>query len=203
MKKTYFISVLIASLVAVGISESPEVTISKDMDMPGPAVHDGQPSLLEKTRENVKRIWANTSRRVDDKERDVSPGERYEVMRRGTENGELQDSERMSLHVQSAQTPSASPESEYLMEIASVLSIPVLKEDTPGDVAFKIRQCIGNAERYSGNVLSDESFEKAKSAIRIPSDAETFAEYHKFIRNIAGKKYILVESKGCKTGGEE
>lgn len=195
MKKTYFISVLIASLVAVGISESPEVTISKDMDMPGPAVHDGQPSLLEKTRENVKRIWANTSRRVDDKERDVSPGERYEVMRRWTENGELQDSERMSPHVQSAQTPSASPESEYLKEIASVLSIPVLREDTPGDLAFKIKQCIGNAERYSGNVLSDESFEKAKPAIRIPSDAETFAEYHKFIRKIADRKVLIINSK--------
>ena len=193
MKKTYFISVLIASLVAVGISESPEVTISKDMDMPGPAVHDGQPSLLEKTRENVKRIWANTSRRVDDKERDVSPGERYEVMRRGTENGELQDSERMSPHVQSAQTPSASPESEYLKEIASVLSIPVLKEDTPGDVAFKIRQCIGNAERYSGNVLSNESFEKAKSAIRIPEDSETFKAYHAFIKKVAGKKIFVID----------
>lgn len=193
MKKTYFISVLIASLVAVGISESPEVTISKDMDMPGPAVHDGQPSLLEKTRENVKRIWANTSRRVDDKERDVSPGERYEVMRRGTENGELQDSERMSPHVQSAQTPSASPESEYLKEIASVLSIPVLKDDTPGDVAFKIRQCIGNAERYSGNVLSNESFEKAKSAIRIPEDSETFKAYHAFIKKVAGKKIFVID----------
>ena len=193
MKKTYFISVLIASLVAVGISESPEVTISKDMDMPGPAVHDGQPSLLEKARENVKRIWANTSRRVDDKERDVSPGERYEVMRRGTENGELQDSERMSPHVQSAQTPSASPESEYLKEIASVLSIPVLKDDTPGDVAFKIRQCIGNAERYSGNVLSNESFEKAKSAIRIPEDSETFKAYHAFIKKVAGKKIFVID----------
>ena len=193
MKKTYFISVLIASLVAVGISESPEVTISKDMDMPGPAVHDGQPSLLEKTRENVKRIWANTSRRVDDKERDVSPGERYEVMRRGTENDELQDSERMSPHVQSAQTPSASPESEYLKEIASALSIPVLKDDTPGDVAFKIRQCIGNAERYSGNVLSNESFEKAKSAIRIPEDSETFKAYHAFIKKVAGKKIFVID----------
>ena len=193
MKKTYFISVLIASLVAVGISESPEVTISKDMDMPGPAVHDGQPSLLEKTRENVKRIWANTSRRVDDKERDVSPGERYEVMRRGTENGELLDSERMSPHVQSAQTPSASPESEYLKEIASVLSIPVLREDTPGDLAFKIKQCIGNAERYSGNVLSNESFEKAKSAIRIPEDSETFKAYHAFIKKVAGKKIFVID----------
>ena len=193
MKKTYFISVLIASLVAVGVSESPEVTISKDMDMPGPAVHDGQPSLLEKTRENVKRIWANTSRRVDDKERDVSPGERYEVMRRGTENGELQGLERMSPSGRHDQTPSASPESEYLKEIASALSIPVLKDDTPGDVAFKIRQCIGNAERYSGNVLSNESFEKAKSAIRIPEDSETFKAYHAFIKKVAGKKIFVID----------
>ena len=196
MKKTYFISVLIASLVAVGISESPEVTISKDMDMPGPAVHDGQPSLLEKTRENVKRIWANTSRRVDDKERDVSPGERYEGVRREAENRELQVSEPMSPRIHRNQIPPAPSESEYLKEIASVLSIPVLKDDTPGDIAFKIKQCLVNVESYQGNVLSDESFEKAKSAIRIPSDAEIFAEYHKFIKKIKGKRVLILENPG-------
>ena len=190
MKKAYFISVLIASVVAVGLSESSEVTIANAKDTSGPAIHDGQTSRLEKAKENVKRTLANMGRKFGGKERDVSPDEWNEGVCRGTENGELQGLERMSPSVRHDQTPSASPESEYLKEIASALSIPVLKDDTPGDVAFKIRQCIGNAERYSGNVLSDESFEKAKSAIRIPSDAETFAEYHKFITKIDGKRII-------------
>lgn len=76
-----------------------------------------------------------------------------------------------------------------------MLSIPVSKDDTPGDIAFKIKQCIGHAERYRGNVLSDESFEKAKSAIRIPADAETFVAYHKFIKKIDGKRIVLLECK--------
>ena len=89
------------------------------------------------------------------------------------------------------------------MEIASALSLPVSKDDTPGDIAYKIKERIDHAERYRGEVLSDESFELAKSAIGIRADAETFTQYHKFIREIAGKKYILIESKGYKTGGEE
>ena len=195
MRKACFLNILVASIVMVGLSEPPVAIISKDKDMSGTAVHDGQPSLLEKTRENVKRIWENTSRKVDDKGRDVSPGERYEVMRRGTENGELQDSEQMSPHIRRNQIPPAPSESEYLKEIASVLSIPVLKDDTPGDIAFKIKQCLGSEEHYRGNVLSDESFEKAKSAIRILEDAETFAEYHKFIKKIAGRKVLIIISK--------
>ena len=107
---------------------------------------------------------------------------------------EIQSSEWMSPHVQRDQTPQIPPESEYLKEIASVLSIPVLKDDTPGDIAFKIKQCLGNVEHYRGNVLSDPSFEKAKSAIRIPADAETFAEYHKFIKKIANRKVLIIHS---------
>lgn len=193
MKKAYFISVLIAGVVTVGLSESPEVTIPKDKGMPMPAVHDVQPSQSEKAKEVVKRPWANMGRKFGGKERDVSPGVRYEGVRRGTEKGELQGQERISPHNQRCQTPSVSPESEYLKEIASVLSIPVLKDDTPGDLAFKIKQCIGNAERYSGNVLSDESFEKAKSAIRIPEDSETFKAYHAFIKKVAGKKIFVID----------
>ena len=75
-----------------------------------------------------------------------------------------------------------------------MLSIPVSKDDTPGDIAFKIKQCIVNAERYRGDVFSDESFGKAKSAIRIPADAETFAEYHKFIKKIAGRRIVLLDN---------
>ena len=191
MKKTYFISVLIASVVAVGLSEPSEVTIPKDKEMSMPAVHDSQPSRLE----NVKRTLADMSRKFVGKEREVSPGGRYEEgVRRGTENDDLQGSEWISSHVQRGQiTPPASPESEYLKEIASVLSISVSKDDTPGDIAFKIKQCIGNAEHYRGDVLSDESFEKAKSAIRIPADAETFTQYHKFIKKIEGKKVLILD----------
>ena len=90
----------------------------------------------------------------------------------------------------------ASQESAYLKEIAMVLSIPVSDKDTPGDIAFKIRQRLENTERYRGAVLSDESFRKAKSAIRIPADAATFVEYHKFIKRIEGKKLLIFgESK--------
>lgn len=193
MKKVYFISMLIAIVVAVGLSDSPEVTISKDKDVLGPAIHDGQPSRLEETKENVKRTWADMRRKFGGKNRDVSRGGRYEGVRRGTENDELQGMARMSPHIHRNQIPPAPPESEYLKEIASVLSIPVLKDDTPGDIAFKIKQCIGNAERYRGNVLSDASFEKAKSAIRIPADAETFKSYHAFIKKIAGKKLLICD----------
>ena len=73
-----------------------------------------------------------------------------------------------------------------------MLSISVSKDDTPGDIAFKIKHCIGNAEHYRGDVFSDESFEKAKSAIRIPADAETFKTYHAFIKKVAGKEIIIV-----------
>lgn len=190
MKKAYFISVLIASVVVVGLSEPPEVTISKDKEMSMPAVHDSQPSRLE----NVKRPLADRRRKFVGKERDVSPGGRYEEgVRRGTANVDLQGSEWISPHNQRCQTPSVSPESEYLKEIASLLSIPVSKDDTPGDITFKIKQCIANSERYRGNVLSDKSFEKAKSAIRIPADAETFKAYHAFIKKIAGKKIYVID----------
>ena len=87
----------------------------------------------------------------------------------------------------------ASQESTYLKEIASILSIPVSDKDTPGDIAFKIRRRIENTERYRGAVLSDESFRKAKSAIRIPADAETFAEYHAFIKKVAVKRIIVLD----------
>lgn len=87
----------------------------------------------------------------------------------------------------------ASQESAYLKEIASVLSIPVSDKDTPGDIAFKIRRRIENTERYRGTVLSDESFRKAKSAIRIPADEETFVEYHKFIKKIEGKNLLICD----------
>lgn len=89
---------------------------------------------------------------------------------------------------------SSSQETVYLKEIASVLSIPVSDKDTPGDIAFKIRQRLENTERYRGDILSDESFTKAKSAIRISEDAETFTEYHTFIKKVAGKKMFVIDN---------
>ena len=89
---------------------------------------------------------------------------------------------------------SSSQETVYLKEIASVLSIPVSDKDTPGDIAFKIRQRLENTERYRGDILSDESFTKAKSALRISEDAETFTEYHTFIKKVAGKKMVVIDN---------
>ena len=192
MKKSYFISALIVGVIVVGLSESEGVIISNKTDTSGSAVQDGRISQLKKSMENIKRTWENMKRKPDDKEQEVSFGERHEGAHRGMTNNMLQGSEWMSPHEQRNQTPPAPPESEYLKEIASVLSIPVSKEDTPGDIAFKIKQCIGNAERYRGEVLSDESFELAKSAIGIPTDAETFKAYHAFIKKVIGKRIVIV-----------
>lgn len=96
--------------------------------------------------------------------------------------------------VQQQAVPSPS-EPEYLKEIATILAIPVLVRDTPGDIAFKIKQRLGTAERYRGKVLADDAFEKAKSAIRIPSDAETFADYHVFIKKVAGKRILILNAQ--------
>ena len=90
---------------------------------------------------------------------------------------------------------SSSQEPAYLKEIASILSIPVSDKDTPGDIVFKIRQRIDNPVRYRGKVLSDESFGKVKSAIWIRNDAETFAEYHAFIKKVEGKKIVILDCK--------
>ena len=197
MKKTYFISALIAGAVVVGLSEPREVIIPNEKNTAVAAAKDDQTSRLVRTKEyvtrEVKREWMNVKRKFEGTGQDDSPERRFEGTRRGAEKGMLQGSERMSPHIQRDQTSPMPSASEYLKGIASVLSIPVLKDDTPGDIAFKIKQCIGNAERYRGNVLSDESFEKAKSVIRISADAETFSEYHKFIKKIAGKKVIVIE----------
>ena len=195
MKKSYFISALIVGVIVVGLSESEGVIISNKTDTSGSAVQDGLISQLKKAGENIKRTCENMKRKRDDKEQEMFLVERYERARGGTENGVSQGSEWMPPHIQRDQTHLAPPESEYLKEIASVLSIPVSKDDTPGDIAFKIKQCIGNAERYRDEVLSEESFALAKSAIGIPTDAETFKAYHAFIKKVAGKRIVILDCK--------
>ena len=191
MKKWFVLTALIAG-IAVVQSEPRGIGSPQENDVPSPVVHGPR----KPPPGDAKRTWG-------DKVLGIFPGKRDKIGRRRTEDDGLSVSERASSHVTYIQTPTTPSESEYLMEIASALSLPVSKDDTPGDIAYKIKERIDHAERYRGEVLSDESFELAKSAIGIRADAETFTQYHKFIREIAGKKYILIESKGYKTGGEE
>lgn len=91
------------------------------------------------------------------------------------------------------QSQTSSSDLGYLRELAEVLKLNEGPEKTPGDIAFDIRQCLDNRQKYRGNVLSPDSFEKASAAIRISEDQETFKEYHEFIRKIAGKTIIVLE----------
>ena len=89
--------------------------------------------------------------------------------------------------------PVSSSESSYLRELAEVLKLDEGPEKTPGDIAFDIRQCLDNRQKYRGDVLSPDSFEKASAAIRIPKDQDIFKSYHEFISKIAGKTIIVLE----------
>ena len=195
MKKRCFISALIVCVVVAGLSQSRGIVISNETETSGRAVKDDRMSRLEKARANVRQTLENMKRKLDDKEQEGPLGKRYEGARSGTKDNVSQGPEWTPPHSQRAQTPPALPESEYLKEIASVLSVQVSKDDTPGDIAFKIKQCLGNAECYRGEVLSDESFELARSAIGVTADAETFAQYHKFIKKVAGRKVLIIISK--------
>ena len=89
--------------------------------------------------------------------------------------------------------PVSISESNYLRELAEVLKLNEGPEKTPGDIAFDIRQCLKNRQKYRGDVLSSDSFGKASAVIRIPKDQETFKAYHEFISKIAGKTIIVLE----------
>lgn len=89
--------------------------------------------------------------------------------------------------------PVRSSESSYLRELAELLKLNEGVEKTPGDIAFDIRQCLDNRQKYRGDVLSSDSFEKASAAIRITKDQETFKAYHEFISKIAGKTIVVLE----------
>ena len=175
MKKWLVLTVLIVG-IAVGQSEPRGVDSPQEKDVSVPGVHDARMSGT------TKRTW-----RLG-----IYPRKRDQVGRGRTEEDGLLVSGMESSHVTHIQTPTTPSESEYLKEIASMLSVSVSKDDTPGDIAFKIKQRIGYAERYRGEVLSDESFELAKSAIGIPKDAETFETYHAFIKKVAGKKVLVI-----------
>lgn len=89
--------------------------------------------------------------------------------------------------------PVSSSESSCLRELAEVLKLNEGPEKTPGDIAFDIRQCLNNRQKYRGDVFSSDSFGKANAVIRIPKDQETFKAYHEFISKIAGKTIIVLE----------
>ena len=180
MKKWFILTALIAS-IATGQSGPPGIDSPTKRDVSVPVVH----GVRKTPPDDAKRTWG-------DKVIGIFSVKRDEAGHRTAEDNVLSASEKETPHVTLVQPPAAPLESEYLKEIASVLLIPVSKDDTPGDIAFKIKQCIVHAERYNGEVLSDKSFELAKSAIGIPSDAETFKAYQTFIKKIAGKKILVI-----------
>ena len=90
-------------------------------------------------------------------------------------------------------SPVSGSELSYLRELAEVLEIKEGTEKTPGDIAFDIRQCLNNRQKYKGDVLSAVSFEMACSAIGIQKDQDIFKAYHAFISKIAGKTIIILE----------
>ena len=85
-------------------------------------------------------------------------------------------------------SPVSGSELSYLRELAEVLEIKEGTEKTPGDIAFDIRQCLNNRQKYSA-----VSFEMACSAIGIQKDQDIFKAYHAFISKIAGKTIIILE----------
>ncbi len=88
---------------------------------------------------------------------------------------------------------SSSPEPLYLKEIAAMLSVLVAETDTPGDIAFKIKQRLEKVEKYHGDILSEESASNIRDAILSKVDLTTFDEYHSFIKKIADKRILIIE----------
>ena len=173
-----FIAFAVVSTIA--LSQSADIATKEGVLV----ARDGQkPQAGVKTRsvaDGVRRVFS--PRRRDD----------YEFR---NEENEAKDvsAEHLPGHAMRPVATQTAQETVYLKEIASVLSISVSEKDTPGDIAFKIRQRLARTDCYRGGIFSDASFAKAKSAIRIPSDAETFAEYHAFIKKVARKKVLIFE----------
>ena len=179
MTKLFILSAFIAG-IAVGQSEPRGVGSPQERDVSVPVVQDARKPLSGTT----KQKWGG-----------ISPRKRDQAGHGRTEEDGLSVSERASPHVTHIQTLTTPSESEYLKEIATMLSIPVSKDDTPGDIAFKIKQCIGHAERYRGEVLSEESFAECCAAIPTIKDTETFKAYHAFIKKVEGKRIMILECK--------
>lgn len=89
--------------------------------------------------------------------------------------------------------PQKSTESTYLRGIAAQLGIDESSDKTPGDIAFDIEQRLRARQVYRGTVLSEDGFQKASWAIRIPADRETFESYHEFIGKVAGKTILVID----------
>ena len=178
MKRCFFISALVIG-VAVGQAEPQNASVPQNGNVSRRVAHGSQ----EDKGGEIKRGRASR----------LFPGNWLGGENGEPENKDLSSQEETLPNIRSSQTPQVSVESVYLKEIAASLSISVSENDTPGDITFKIKQRLRGEEGYRGGVLSDESFELAKSAILILTDAEIFAEYHKFIKKIADKKVIVIE----------
>ena len=86
-------------------------------------------------------------------------------------------------------------EAAYLREIATELRLSPSSDKTPGDIAFDIKQALGNAQSYRGEVFTDKAFEECKAAIPTTKDTETFEAYHVFIKKIVGKRIVILDCK--------
>lgn len=90
--------------------------------------------------------------------------------------------------------PPTSSEAIYLREIAGSLGLSPSPDKTPGDIAFDIKQALGNSLKYRDDILSDEAFQDCKAAIPTTKDTATFEAYHVFIKKIAGKRILVLDN---------
>ncbi len=84
-------------------------------------------------------------------------------------------------------------EAVYLREIATELKLSPSSDKTPGDIAFDIKQALGDAQSYRGEVFTDKDLEECKAAIPTTKETETLMAYHTFISKIAGKTIIVLD----------
>lgn len=90
------------------------------------------------------------------------------------------------------QTNTGASESYYLREIAASLGLSPSLDKTPGDIAFDIKQALGDSQKYKGNVFSDEEFDKYRKAFLTNNDVKTFEDYHTFAKKVAGKRIVIL-----------
>lgn len=86
----------------------------------------------------------------------------------------------------------SSSEATYLREIAVSLGLSPSLDKTPGDIAFDIKQALGDSQKYKGNVFSDEEFDKYRKAFLTNNDVKTFEDYHTFAKKVAGKRIVIL-----------
>ena len=109
----------------------------------------------------------------------------------------LDDFQRRTKGLPTLQTTQSNPpssEAVFLRDIATSLGMSPSPDKTPGDIALDIKQAVGNSQKYHGEVLSDSSFEECKAAMPTSKDAETFEQYHRFIRKVAGKRILILDN---------